>query len=180
MKTDNRGFTLIEMLVCLVIFGIVVAAAYGLMLTGSLSFNTVNNDTNLQTNADITLNQLGEHIMSCSAGIAFKDSTLYVINRDESGSTYTADIFQYKNDNCIYFSTSKAVLESDGSFSCSIGSGDLLAKNVQSFFVTIVSNQTGTNAVSTELNLFFSLGSSSLSRDRTVALRNRPPLITIS
>ncbi len=182
MKTDNRGFTLIELVVCLVIFAIVVAAAYGFMLTGALSFNNVNDNVDLQITSDITMNQLSEHLMNCNAGIAFKNNTLFVVNKDDSGSdtAYSADIFQFKDDNSIYYTSVPAVLASDGSFSCAFTETDLLAKNTQSFFVSLVSDTAGTSAVRAKIQALFSYDDHSLTTERTVALRNCPPLITIS
>jgi len=180
MKTDNRGFTLIEMIVCLAIFAIVVAAAYGFMLTGALSFNRVNDNADMQIKSDITMNQLSEYLMNCSAGIAFKNDTLYIINNDDSGGAYTANIFQFKADNCIYFTSVPAVLLSNGSFSCVFTASDILTKNMQSFSVNLVSNTAGDSAVCAKIEASFSYDGRTLTSDRTVALRNLPPLITIS
>ena len=180
MKTDNRGFTLIEMIVCLAIFAIVVAAAYGFMLTGALSFNRVNDNAETQIKSDITMNQLSECLMNCSAGITFKNNTLYIINNDASGGTYTANIFQFNSDNCIYFTSVPAVLLSNGSFSCVFTASDLLAKHTQSFSVSLVPDTAGTSAVSAEIEVLLSYDGHSLSSKRTVALRNAPPLITVS
>jgi len=185
MKTDNRGFTLIEMLVCLVIFAIVVGAAYGFMMTGALSFNRINNNVDLQIKSDITMNQLSKYLMNCSAGVSFKNNTLFVVNEDASAGSdgktgYTAKIFQLKDDHCIYFVSVPAVMESDGSFSCVYTASDLLAKNTQSLNISLVSNTDGASVVSAKIEAVFSYAGNSLTSGRTVALRNHPLLITIS
>jgi prepilin-type N-terminal cleavage/methylation domain-containing protein len=185
MKSDNRGFTMIEMMVCLVIFVIVAAAAYGLMLTGALSFNSVNDNVDMQIKADITLNQLSQDMMNCNTGIAFKSNTLYIINTDEASGVngvteYTAIIYQFKDDKCIYFASSPAVLESNGSFSCVETASNLIADHTQSFLVSLVSDTAGVSAVSAKIEASFSRGGHFMNSGWTVALRNCPALITIS
>ena len=62
IKTDNGGFTLIEMLLCLTIFAVVAAAAFGFMLTGAYSFNTVSDDVNLQLDSDVAMNHISQYM----------------------------------------------------------------------------------------------------------------------
>ena len=58
MKNNNSGFTLIEIIICLVIFAIVAATAFGLMLAASHSYTSVNGKMDLQLQSQLTINQL--------------------------------------------------------------------------------------------------------------------------
>jgi len=185
IKTDNGGFTLIEMLLCLTIFAVVAAAAFGFMLTGAYSFNTVSDDVNLQLDSDVAMNHISQYMRNCNAGIAFSDNTLYLIGRDPEPSsggseTYTAYIFQLKSDNGIYFTSAPAVPLSDDVFSCYFSAEDLLIRNAGDFRVTYLVNSDGSAAVGAKVEALFTRGGKGLPAYRTVALRNAPKIVTVS
>jgi len=186
MKIGNKGLTLVELVVCMVIFGFLASAAYGFMLAGANSFSSVNSGINLQTSSSLTMNQLSAYLIDCRTGICFTDNKLYVINEDpepnaDGSAAYTANIFEFKNDSCIYFSSTAAFKTDSRTFSCDYTSGDLLAEHVQDdLTIKIIPHEDGTSAVSVEIKASFADGKQSITKNKIVFLRNKPEIVFIS
>ena len=180
MKENNRGFTLIELIVSLLIFSIVVAAAFGFMLSGARSYSSVSKRLNLQVQSQLAMNQLNNYIIDCDTGICFENDTLYIINM-KTDRSYSIDVFQYKAaDQCIYYGTGIAS-ENGGAFTSTVSLTEKLSENVTGFSVaTIISPGDLTEkAVSAEITIKFTSGAVSDNYVRIIALRNRPAIVSV-
>ncbi len=189
-KLDNRGFTLVELLICIIIFGVVLVAVFGFMMASAKSFNTVNDRLDLQLQAQLTSNQLSEYLVDCTGGICTSadGKAVYILNREPSGGAdYTVHIFKQVENRINYgrqaatynAATQKytftdladselsAFLQADGV--------QLLLKDAQGNTVT----QPGSPVASVELSLRFEKRSAKYSVTKNIALRNLPPLITV-
>ncbi|MEA4821617.1 MAG: prepilin-type N-terminal cleavage/methylation domain-containing protein [Erysipelotrichales bacterium] len=178
MKNDEKGFTLVELLISLVIFAVVVTAVFSFMLAGTRSYSTVTNRLNLNVQSQLTLNQLDSYIADCNACLYFSGNKLYVVDQNADG-TYTANLFELKADNCIYYGSGAASpYGSTGNFVCTVSSDELLAENITAFSVSPESPD-GVNMVSAVVTVTFSNNSATISGTRTIALRNMPAVATV-
>lgn len=75
MKKNNRGLTLVELLVAIAIFGIISIAIFGFMITGSQSYKSTSTDVNIQYEAQLTMNQLQDLIIDSSKVEILEGST---------------------------------------------------------------------------------------------------------
>ena len=178
MKNKNSGFTLVEVIICLVIFAVVAATAFGFMLAASHSYTSVTGRLDLELQSQLTMNQLHEYIIDCNAGLYYKNNTVYIINKETDGS-YTANVFQYKTDGSIYYGKGTAQLVSSGTFSCAVTGTDLLTDKVTDFSVTPRSTD-GATVSSALISVAFKNRSASCSGVQIVALRNNPPITVVS
>ena len=178
MKNDNRGFTLVELIVSLVIFSVVVSAVFGFMLAGSNSYTKTMTRLNMDLDSTLTLNQLSDYIIDCNACIAFENNTLYVINFDEQTIAYTAHVFEYR-DGSIFYGLGSADLSDDGSYDVTFTANNLLATEVSAFSVIPVTTDYVHNAYTT-VTIGFLRHSTSYTANRTIALRNQPAIGTVS
>ena len=186
MKKDNRGFTLIELIICMAIFAILVTSVFGFMLASSRSYSAITNRLNLSLQSQLTMNQLGEYIMDCNEGLVYTNntsttpntSTLYVIDKGSIDTKYDVNIFQLKPDGCIYYGYGGNVATLSGTtFSfTSFEANNLLAENVTSFSVTQKLNSDNTKVISAVVSIVFTKNSAASSARRTIALRNCPPI----
>lgn len=180
MCKDNKGFTLVELIVSITIFAIVLAAVFGFMLAGSRTYNTVTNRLDLNLQAQLAMNQISDYIIDCNACLYYSGDRLYIINEGETSGDYTANVFEYKSDGCIYFGTGAATLNSTtGNFTCTVSTTDLLAKNVTGFATVPISSD-GVNITSAVFTINFANKSASYSGKKTVALRNMPAIAEVS
>ncbi len=69
MMKENRGLTLVELLITIAILSIVVASATSFMITGSKSFTKGNADSELQREAELTVNQVEDMVIDTNGGL---------------------------------------------------------------------------------------------------------------
>ncbi len=69
MMKENKGLTLVELLITIAILAIVVAAATSFMITGSKSFTKGNADSELQREAELTVNQIEDMVIDTNGGL---------------------------------------------------------------------------------------------------------------
>ena len=107
----NRGLTLVEVLTAIAILGMVIVAVSGFMNTGIKTSSRVNVEANLQKEAQTSLNQVTDWVMSANHGIAvygpygsYYDQAV-CIYRDGTNSEdkYVQILFYRKADRRVYY-----------------------------------------------------------------------------
>ena len=58
IKADNKGFSLVELLIAVTIATIVGASIFGFMKVGAKTFNFNSSDVNLQNESQLAFNQM--------------------------------------------------------------------------------------------------------------------------
>ena len=71
-KRENKGFSLIELIVVIAIFSVVGVVVGGFLLTASRSYAVSANELDLQEEAQLVANQVQEMILDTSYGIAYQ------------------------------------------------------------------------------------------------------------
>lgn len=87
MRTDNRGLTLVELLVSIAIASIVSIAIFSFMIVGARSFQKTSADVNVQHESQLVLNQLQDLLVDTNVGVEY--------NKDESTSDATLTLYNY-------------------------------------------------------------------------------------
>lgn len=85
MKKNNKGFSLVELIVTFAIVGIIGVAVYGFMAVSNRQFVSVSNDVGLQYDQQIVVNQIRDYILESSDAIYYDttDSSLYVFKQTD-------------------------------------------------------------------------------------------------
>ena len=91
MRTDNRGLTLVELLVSIAIASIVSIAIFSFMIVGARSFQKTSADVNVQHESQLVLNQLQDLLVDTNVGVEY--------NKDESTSDATLTLYNYDSGN---------------------------------------------------------------------------------
>lgn len=71
MKKDQRGFTIVELLIAVAILAIVVAAVCGFILVGSRSYASANSDISVQQEAQLALNQMSDVLIDTTRSVNY-------------------------------------------------------------------------------------------------------------
>lgn len=71
VKLNNRGFSLVELIVGIAILVIVSGAALGFMMTSTKTYKNVSDDVDLQEEAQIVMNQLETMVQNAGKGVNF-------------------------------------------------------------------------------------------------------------
>lgn len=71
MKKDQRGFTIVELLIAVAILAIVVAAVCSFILVGSRSYASANSDISVQQEAQLALNQMSDVLIDTTRSVNY-------------------------------------------------------------------------------------------------------------
>lgn len=177
MIKDNRGLSLIELLVSLAIFSVVLTAVFGFMMAGSRAYTKISNRLSLDLEAELLLNRLSESMIDCNGTVWFQNRSLYVVNLGNSG--YSAEIFTFKpEEGSIFYGSGAAKLEAaepDLLFSTSVTAPDLLSQSIAVFDIRPESTD-GRRLDSVHIFIKLTKGTDIYTAERSLALRNRPAL----
>ncbi len=157
MKLNNKGFTLVEMLVTIAILGMVSIAAMSLMSFSATTYSSMNTKSDLQIDMQITMAQISENTIDCNESIGFNNGILTITNKDNAHSYWMSEQILYYND------------------SVNAENGSIVAKNISEFNVKISSNSDG-NATEIEVYITMEKNQRELTSSQIVGLRNKPKL----
>lgn len=71
MKRDQRGFTIVEVLIAVAILSIVVVTVCGFILVGSRSYAAGNSDINVQQESQLALNQMSDLLIDTTRSVTY-------------------------------------------------------------------------------------------------------------
>jgi len=145
---ENRGLTLVELMITIGILSIVVIIAGSFMLTSGNSFAKGNADATVQDEAQLAVNQIEDLIID---GVGVEESedadkkelVLYHTEETETGTSFIKEVVVWKKDgsNNMYYSKWKVVEDpATGSFvedGAALYPEQLLAENVTDFKVDL-------------------------------------------
>lgn len=111
---NNKGFSLVELIVAFAILAIAGTAVYGLMTTSTNHFTKTGNDVGLQYEQQVVVNRLRDVLMGASDAISYDDSskTLVIYNQEDMGPIPGGVGHEYKyNVTKIYKNTGSTELK---------------------------------------------------------------------
>lgn len=129
MRKNQKGFTLVELIIAIAILAIVTLAVCGFIVVGSRSYTSANTDIMLQQEAQLALNQISDVIIDTTDSISYGNGTelvlkdsefssepdekiLVVVNKKGSNNDNDSYRFEWSKDSeTIYFNTSDTVID---------------------------------------------------------------------
>lgn len=174
MRQNNKGFSLVELIVALAIFAIAGVAVFGFMVNSSRLYQRTNVEVKLQYEQQLAVNQIRDMVVESDRGIYFDEASktlaLYGAAKQEGASTvYPVTVVRYvESEQKMYYGIKNFAALADVSFA-SVDTTKLLAENVKEFKVDLTK-------VKNDKVLFevtFIVGDKEQTAKETVALRNR-------
>lgn len=113
-KLNNKGITLVEMLVALSITSIVMVAIFTFISVGTSNFNSSKKEVAVQTEAQTVMNQLSDLIIDADRGVLVYGS--YGTTYDKALVIYNKDkihmIFYHAGNKKLYYAKSDRIASS--------------------------------------------------------------------
>ena len=192
---ENRGLTLVELLVTIAILSIVLMIATSFMTTGSRTFARGSADTKVQKEAELAVNQMEDMIIDVNGGVNLEkdDSTgdreliLYNAGSEGGAVSYTKESIIYNAaDNkilCSRWNVLYDVASDDYVVDSAIYTNQLLAENVTGFEADLSDVYTDTASDGTTVDIVKSVqikvgyddggGEAAYATSPIITLRNR-------
>jgi type II secretory pathway pseudopilin PulG len=167
---NNDGITMVELIITLGITAIVLTMIAIVISTAAKSFRHTTNNTNLQKEAQVTLNQLGTILMeagSITNGTAVSPDIKYLIQGSGDSSCYA--IYLKADEDRLYLIPADDITIADSINPTEDEDTEyqyLLAEYVDSFSI-----ETGTN--SANIVIKFVLGASDYTVNKRITMRNQ-------
>lgn len=174
MGRSNKGFSLVELIVALAIFGIAGVSVFGFTVNSSRLYQRSNEDMKVQYEQQLAVNQIRDMVVESDRGIYFDETSQTLafygaVKNDGSGDVYPVTVIRYNQvEQKLYFGTKEFTSVSEITF-VDITADTLLAENVTVFKVDLTK-------VKNDKMLFeiaFKVGDEVQTVTETVALRNR-------
>ncbi len=115
MVINNKGFSMVELIVSIAIFGFLSVGIVGLMMTGTNLFSSINTYVDLQFESQTAMVQIQEYVIDCNYSVKWDDATnTLTITNEEDGvdalnnpiKIYKTHIFTFnETDNTLYYGT---------------------------------------------------------------------------
>ncbi len=159
LRTDKRGFSLVELLCTIGILATITTAIGGAMVVSSTTYKQGTEEVNLQKSAQFTANLIEELIVDATNSVNFDASTktLVIQNTDYTHTIVLAgDQLQYSRKNTI---------------TGAVDPGSVLAEDVQDFDVDTSDFATSRNA---QVKLKMKNGEKDLTTVYNITSRNNP------
>lgn len=143
IKSDNRGFSLIELLVAIAIASIVGVAVFGFMITGARSFQRTSADVNVQHESQLVMNQIQDMLVDTNVGVEYTEDetqsvlTMYNYDAQDPNKRVYEVVYRPVDKRIFYNEYSPIASEDSGIRSVSKGSAlyteQLLGENIEHF-----------------------------------------------
>ena len=152
--SDNKGFSLIELVISIAIIMTISGSIVTFLLAGSNSYSSVITTVDLQQDAQLVMNQISDLVISAEKSVNFDNDTLEVVN--ESDDFKISWDKNQKTLNYIKKSPGRTIQNPDKF---------LIAENISDFNVDINKNKV-------KIKIRFENNSKTYAKEETITLRN--------
>ncbi len=131
-KLNNSGFTLVEVLVVMAILAVVGGLTAGFLLSGTRSYQSTEKEVDIQYEAQVLLNQIGDYVMEANSGIGKKENVIYIYN-NKDGVLEKETVSYEPETETLYYEKSETLNDAEST----VVEKTVLAENVEAFSMDV-------------------------------------------
>lgn len=176
-KKNNKGFTLVELVVATAILSVVAVITLALVSTGTNMYNGVHKRTTLLYKSQVAAIQLQESVVDTKNGIAVYGSSFFVA--DKAANKIHAYYFN-EGENAIYL-RDDTVNTTAGNAAVTAGTETPFCYNVESVTFKPMSSKNADAediAYAFKFNITLNKFDVTYNKDEVLSLRNKPVLVS--
>lgn len=172
---NNRGFSLMEVIIAVAIISIVLTTITGFMVTGTKLFHRSSSEIEMQEKAQLAVNNIENRIIDAQLGAAFdvKDNyhILTILNESDKEYIFWVDGTDASdaNKNKVFYDTSTI---SETKTKGSLALTEVLADKVENFSVTMSEAAGGVPKANVQLDLQDKRTGRKANSQKTISFRN--------
>ncbi len=170
-SVNKKGFSLVELLVCAAILGIVALCVSVMMNSGSKMFTNVNKRVNVSYRTQLAMTQIKEFFTDCDA-ICIDDGTIYIQNNDMNGDT-AIFAFDYDEENKKILMTQYRGLSFEEQPTV-----QPFSDNISQFEISVTATDDGKNATAIKVKVQAELDGTKYAQSQVFSLKNKPVYLT--
>ncbi len=175
---NNKGFTLVEVVIALALSAFLILGVTTIMNTSSRTYASLYNTVNLQYNSQIVATQLSERLVNCNGGIAWDSAqnTLSIVNLNDDG-TKTLHAYTVSEDEILYGTVSTSAVSPDditltNFMNDTSNLSDIVSQNISQ--LSIDPSSTSGQIESVSLGIGFEKSTRVQAVYQVIALKNKP------
>lgn len=167
---NSKGFSLVELVVCIAILSIVALCVSIMMNSGTTMFTNVNKRVNVSYRTQITMTQIKEFFTDCDA-ICIDGSTVYIQNDDMNGNPA---IFAFNLDE----ENKKIQMTQYEGLSFENPTVQPFSGGMNQFDVTVTATEDGNYASAVKVKVQAELDGTKYTQEQVFSLKNKPIYLT--
>lgn len=182
---EDRGFTLLELLLSFAILGILSVAVVMIIGASTTTYTGINNDVNLQYESQIALNQIQGYILDCNPYAAVTaDGALYIFSKTGTAHYKVYKIYKDPAADTLLLAVNDGTLAA-GTYtatdlaSISFDATETLSSYVKGFSA-VLTHVTGTKTIQyVTVTLQYGTGSKTYTGKQNITMRNAASDISV-
>lgn len=174
---NNKGLSLVELIVTIALVSIVGGGILGFLITGTKHYRMDSSEINLQYEAQLTMNQLQDMVLNATNGVNYATGssdasacTLTIYERDSATAYYAYTVVWNKTESRLYYNSYLCTLTGSSYSMAPEVKNEVLADYVTDFSVDL--SKLATNNLIT-FKIAMNYDKRSYSTDKQVKPRNK-------
>lgn len=169
LRGNKQGFSLVELLVCVAILGVLAVCVSVMMSAGTNTYTKINKRVNVSYRTQLALTQMKEFFIDCDAICEDENGDIYIQNTDKEGNKIVY-LFTFDSDE------NKVFLETFGVMDELVSNGDeqQFANHISDFEIKLNEARETGYIKTASVSITSTLDNQSNSREQIFSLKNKP------
>ena len=170
LRGNKQGFSLVELLVCVAILGVIAICVSVMMSAGTNTFTKINKRVNVSYRTQLALTQMKEFFIDCDAICKDENGDIYIQNTDKAGNKIVYLFTFDSGENKVFLETFGVIDEQ----LVSNGDRQQFANHISDFEINLNEARETGYIKTASVSITSKLDNQSNTRKQIFSLKNKP------